>query len=86
MPSPAGEHLSINLASNSHDKLTHKSDCRRNLAIVASIMVGVIRRMRSLHARLVDIRLGTGALILPKEIKRLHLRFAIGLQGHLGSR
>ncbi|KAL1887339.1 hypothetical protein Sste5346_010278 [Sporothrix stenoceras] len=38
-------------------------------------MVGVIRRMNKLNA-LLNIRNGPGAVILPKEVTRIHLEFA----------
>ncbi|KAL2259420.1 hypothetical protein VTK26DRAFT_6913 [Humicola hyalothermophila] len=47
-------------------------------------MVGVIRRMNRLRT-LVNIRVGPGAAVLPKDVTRLHLEF--GLQtydGHVG--
>jgi len=50
-------------------------------------MVSIIRRMRKLKAKLLAIRLGPGAAVLPKDIKRLHLDFAFKLNdGHLGPR
>ncbi|KAJ8608705.1 hypothetical protein MRB53_039507 [Persea americana] len=33
-------------------------------------------RLRKLQQRMLDIRCGTGAMILPKSVKRIHLRFA----------
>jgi hypothetical protein len=50
-------------------------------------MVGLPQRMRKLQTRLLAIRLGSGALILPKEVKRIHMRFAPHIEGgHMGSR
>ncbi|KAI4195270.1 MAG: hypothetical protein LQ350_007289 [Teloschistes chrysophthalmus] len=49
-------------------------------------MVSVINRTRRLRA-LYDIRLGSGAAILPKDIKRIHLDFAFKISnGHFGAR
>ncbi|MCJ1325875.1 hypothetical protein MMC10_002538 [Thelotrema lepadinum] len=48
--------------------------------------MGVIQRMRDLNT-LLNIRLGPGAAVLPKDVKRLHLEFAQkSRDGHLGSR
>ena len=45
------------------------------------------QRMRKLQTRLLAIRLGSGALVLPKEVKRIHMRFAVNWNdGHLGPR
>ncbi|KAK3070051.1 hypothetical protein LTR53_011120 [Teratosphaeriaceae sp. CCFEE 6253] len=45
------------------------------------------QRMRKLQTKLLAIRLGSGALVLPKDIKRIHLRFAARLEGgHMGPR
>ncbi|KAK4507144.1 hypothetical protein PRZ48_000878 [Zasmidium cellare] len=43
--------------------------------------------MRKLQTKLLAIRLGPGAVVLPKEVKRIHLRFAPKINGgHMGSR
>ncbi|QIW97277.1 hypothetical protein AMS68_002795 [Peltaster fructicola] len=45
------------------------------------------RRIIHVQQRLLDIRTGTGALLLPKTIKRIHLRFAPHINGgHMGPR
>ncbi|KAF2214627.1 hypothetical protein CERZMDRAFT_36614 [Cercospora zeae-maydis SCOH1-5] len=50
-------------------------------------MVSLPQRMRRLQNRLFAIRLGPGALILPKDVKRISLRFAPKMnEGHMGSR
>ncbi|CAK3982000.1 Hypothetical predicted protein [Lecanosticta acicola] len=50
-------------------------------------MPSLSQRMRKLQTRLLAIRLGSGALVLPKEIKRIHMRFAPKINGgHMGSR
>lgn len=50
-------------------------------------MVSVINRMRKLKARLFTVRLGAGAALLPKEVKRIHLDFASKFNdGHFGAR
>ncbi|GAB1313021.1 Ribosomal protein/NADH dehydrogenase domain-containing protein [Madurella fahalii] len=49
-------------------------------------MVGVVRRMNKL-SELVNIRVGPGAAILPKDVTRIHLEFAHKLNdGHMGPR
>lgn len=40
--------------------------------------------MAKLNSRLLSIRLGPGAAILPPEVTRIHMDFAYGLAGHLG--
>ncbi|TKA83411.1 hypothetical protein B0A55_00343 [Friedmanniomyces simplex] len=43
--------------------------------------------MRKLQTKLLAIRLGSGALVLPKDIKRIHMRFAPRIEGgHMGPR
>lgn len=50
-------------------------------------MVSLSQRMRKLQTKLLAIRLGSGALVLPKEVKRLHMRFAPHINGgHMGPR
>lgn len=50
-------------------------------------MVNLHARMRKLKARLLDIRLGPGAVVLPHDVKRLHMDFAIKFnKGHFGAR
>ena len=45
------------------------------------------QRMRKLQTKLLSIRLGSGAFVLPKDIKRIHLRFAPKINGgHMGPR
>ncbi|MCJ1280745.1 hypothetical protein MMC26_000062 [Xylographa opegraphella] len=49
-------------------------------------MVNIAKRMRHLKS-LFSIRLGPGAAILPKDVKRIHLDFATKFNdGHLGPR
>lgn len=50
-------------------------------------MVSLSQRMRKLQTQLLAIRLGSGALVLPKDIKRIHMRFAQYKKGgHMGPR
>lgn len=50
-------------------------------------MVSIPQRMRKLQTKLLAIRLGSGALVLPKDVKRIHLRFAQRIDGgHAGPR
>lgn len=50
-------------------------------------MVSLSQRMRKLQTQLLAIRLGSGALVLPKDIKRIHMRFHIFENGgHMGPR
>lgn len=50
-------------------------------------MVSLPQRMRKLQTKLLAIRLGSGALVLPKDVKRIHLRFAQKIDGgHMGPR
>lgn len=43
--------------------------------------------MRKLQTKLLAIRLGPGAVVLPKEVKRIHMRFAPKInEGHMGPR
>lgn len=45
------------------------------------------QRMRKLQTKLLSIRLGSGAYVLPKDIKKIHLRFAPKMNGgHMGPR
>lgn len=45
------------------------------------------QRMRKLQTKLLSIRLGSGAFVLPKDIKKIHLRFAPKINGgHMGPR
>lgn len=45
------------------------------------------QRMRKLQAKLLSIRLGSGAYVLPQDVKRIHMRFAKRLEGgHMGPR
>jgi len=49
--------------------------------------VSVIRRMTKLKAKLLAIRLGPGAAILPPEVAKIHMDFAYKLNdGHMGPR
>ncbi|KAI5197197.1 hypothetical protein E4T42_06769 [Aureobasidium subglaciale] len=49
-------------------------------------MVSLLQRMRKLQT-LLAIRLGPGAAVLPKEISRIHMRFAPKIDGgHMGSK
>ncbi|KAK1067717.1 hypothetical protein LTR74_006191 [Friedmanniomyces endolithicus] len=50
-------------------------------------MVSLPHRMRKLQTRLLAIRIGSGAYILPKDINRIHMRFAPRIEGgHMGPR
>lgn len=50
-------------------------------------MVSLLQRMRKLQTTLLAIRTGPGAAVLPKDVKRLHLRFATKIEdGHMGPR
>ena len=50
-------------------------------------MVSMQQRMRKLQTKLLAIRLGSGAFILPKDVKRLHMRFNQKIDGgHMGPR
>ncbi|KAK5711121.1 hypothetical protein LTR15_012606 [Elasticomyces elasticus] len=50
-------------------------------------MVSLPQRMRKLQTKLLAIRLGSGAYVLPKDIKRIHMRFAPRIEGgHMGPR
>ncbi|KUJ18245.1 uncharacterized protein LY89DRAFT_781321 [Mollisia scopiformis] len=50
-------------------------------------MPSIVKRMRALRAQLLAVRLGPGAAILPPEVTRIHMNFAIGVEdGHYGSR
>ncbi|KAF2724028.1 hypothetical protein K431DRAFT_241630 [Polychaeton citri CBS 116435] len=49
--------------------------------------MSLAQRMRALQSRLLAIRLGSGAYVLPKDIKRIHLTFAQKINGgHAGPR
>jgi large subunit ribosomal protein MRP49 len=50
-------------------------------------MVSVAARMRKLQATLANIRLGPGAVTLPKDVRKIELRFAFKMNGgHMGPR
>lgn len=50
-------------------------------------MVSLPQRMRKMQTKLLAVRLGSGALVLPKDVTRLHLRFAPKIDGgHMGPR
>lgn len=50
-------------------------------------MPSLAQRMRKLQTQLLAIRLGSGALVLPKDVKRIHMRFAQYKKGgHMGPR
>ncbi|KEQ69754.1 hypothetical protein M436DRAFT_55377 [Aureobasidium namibiae CBS 147.97] len=53
-------------------------------------MVSLLQRMRKLqtvYIQLLAIRLGPGAAVLPKEVSRIHMRFAPKIDGgHMGSK
>lgn len=50
-------------------------------------MSSLSQRMRKLQTKLLAIRLGPGAVVLPKEVTRIHMRFAPKInQGHMGPR
>ncbi|KAL2265634.1 hypothetical protein VTJ83DRAFT_6734 [Remersonia thermophila] len=50
-------------------------------------MVGVIRRLNKLTSKLVRLRIGPGAAILPNTVSRIHLEFAHKINGgHMGPR
>lgn len=50
-------------------------------------MVGIPQRMRKLHNRLLAIRTGPGAAVLPKDVQRIELQFARKIDGgHMGPR
>ncbi|KAK4540687.1 hypothetical protein LTR36_009018 [Oleoguttula mirabilis] len=50
-------------------------------------MVSLPQRMRKLQTKLLAIRLGSGALVLPKDVTRIHMRFAQKIDGgHMGPR
>jgi len=50
-------------------------------------MVAVIKRMRKLRAKLLAIRIGPGAAVLPPEVTRIHMDFARDIEdGHYGPR
>ncbi|GAB7346119.1 hypothetical protein MBLNU457_4869t1 [Dothideomycetes sp. NU457] len=49
-------------------------------------MVSILQRMRKLQT-LLAIKLGSGAAILPKDVARIHMRFARRIEGgHMGPR
>ena len=51
------------------------------------VATSLAQRMRKLQTKLLSIRLGSGAYVLPKDIKRIHLRFAPKINGgHMGPR
>jgi large subunit ribosomal protein MRP49 len=50
-------------------------------------MVNIPQRVRKLQRSLADIRLGPGAMILPKDVQRIEMRFATRINGgHMGPR
>ncbi|KAK5131133.1 hypothetical protein LTR08_001281 [Meristemomyces frigidus] len=50
-------------------------------------MVSLPQRMRKLQTKLLAIRLGSGALVLPHDVARIHMRFAAKINGgHRGPR
>jgi len=51
------------------------------------VATSLAQRMRKLQTKLLSIRLGSGAFVLPKDIKKIHLRFAPKINGgHMGPR
>ena len=55
--------------------------------LIRPTMVSLSQRMRKLQTKLLAIRLGPGALVLPKEVKRIHMRFGTKINGgHMGPR
>ncbi|KAM0719726.1 hypothetical protein Q7P37_003859 [Cladosporium fusiforme] len=51
------------------------------------VSASLSQRMRKLQTKLLSIRLGSGAFVLPKDIKKIHLRFAPRMNGgHMGPR
>ncbi|KAF2497470.1 hypothetical protein BU16DRAFT_314982 [Lophium mytilinum] len=50
-------------------------------------MVSILQRMRKLKTKLLAIRIGPGAVILPKDVKKINLEFAKHIEGgHRGAR
>ncbi|KAM7200531.1 Mitochondrial ribosomal protein L51 / S25 / CI-B8 domain containing protein [Naviculisporaceae sp. PSN 640] len=51
-------------------------------------MVGVVRRMNILkEVRIMNLRHGPGAAVLPRDVTRIHMDFALKLNGgHMGAR
>ncbi|KAM7206254.1 Mitochondrial ribosomal protein L51 / S25 / CI-B8 domain containing protein [Rhypophila sp. PSN 637] len=51
-------------------------------------MVGVVRRMNILReVRILNLRHGPGAAVLPRDVTRIHMDFALKLNGgHMGAR
>lgn len=50
-------------------------------------MVSISQRMFKLKQKLLAIRLGSGALVLPKDVKRIHMSFGAHINGgHMGPR
>ncbi|OCK85749.1 hypothetical protein K432DRAFT_377395 [Lepidopterella palustris CBS 459.81] len=50
-------------------------------------MVSILQRMRKLKSKLLAIRVGPGAVILPKDVKRIHLECAQHINGgHRGAK
>lgn len=48
-------------------------------------MPSISQRMRKVQTKLLEIRIGPGAMILPKEVKRIHMKFPTTiLGGHMG--
>jgi hypothetical protein len=64
-------------------------DEQQSIPHTPAVMVAnsLSQRMRKLQTKLLSIRLGSGAYVLPKDIKRIHLRFAPKINGgHMGPR
>ena len=58
-----------------------------SLPLPTAAMVSLPQRMRKLQTKLLAIRLGSGAMVLPKEVTRIHMRFARKIDGgHMGPR
>ncbi|KAK3683594.1 CI-B8 domain-containing protein [Podospora appendiculata] len=50
-------------------------------------MVGVVKRMNVLRSKILNIRLGPGAAVLPQDVTRIHMEFAKNIEeGHMGPR
>lgn len=64
-----------------------RASLRSAQRITSFNMVSIPQRMRKLQTKLLAIRLGSGALILPKNVTRIHMRFAQKIEGgHAGPR
>lgn len=55
---------------------THTLLLTRAFARSTDKMTGASLRMRSLQSKLLKARIGSGAVVLPKDIKRIHMSFA----------